>query len=103
VWNIVLDRKVESGSVNASLTARDDFLQSSQLVAHGLITIKAVAQINWLGRRATCGGLLSDRIYRRKQFSSAVYLLAFIFISFFAVPDYLIDLLGKAQSRHLAN
>ena len=38
--NIVQDRKVESRSVNAGLTARDNLLESSQLVAHGFITIK---------------------------------------------------------------
>ena len=44
VWNVVLDRKVESRSVNASLATRDDLLESFQIVAHRLVAIKVVAQ-----------------------------------------------------------
>ena len=63
MWNIVLDRKVESGSVNASLTARDDLLQSSQLVAH-----------EWLFVRATNSGYF----FRAFLSSSCVLSLALI-------------------------
>ena len=43
VWNVVLNRKIESGPVSASLTARDDLPQSSQIVAHRLITTQIAA------------------------------------------------------------
>jgi hypothetical protein len=44
LWNVVLDRKVDSRSVNASLATRDDLLESFPIVAHRLAVIKVVAQ-----------------------------------------------------------
>ena len=53
----MVDREVESRSVNASLTARDDPLERSQIVAHRLVVIRVVDQeIALVGHLETSAG-----------------------------------------------